>query len=354
MAIKHFTPEDRKKIRATFYPKAGNDSDFEKCIAIAEEYNLSPFLGEIHFIERSEKNDDGQWDKKVLPMVGKDGYLTIAHRTGQFGAIRCWVAIEQVPVLQLDGTFALMDDLVATATGWRKDYDKIPTVVKVAFNEYAGKTRSGALTKMWREKYKTMIGKVAESQLIRKQYNIVGFYSPEEMGVGEIDDNGKLVLDRESVNITGPSTSSSPGKSTSTPASAPAAKSISLAQVKTIEKLMVDTKTEEVSFLKYIGIETLDRLPESRFDEVVAIFERKLKKASATPPPAEENHSSDAADGTTATPSEPSTPPSPNPDTAKGLSLAQVKTIEKLMVDTKTEEVSFLKYIKIETWPSFR
>ena len=56
-----------------------------------------------------------------------------------------------------------------------------PFIVEVAYSEYVQTTSRGDITKFWKEKPKTMIKKVAESQALRKAFDITGLYSKDEI-----------------------------------------------------------------------------------------------------------------------------------------------------------------------------
>jgi hypothetical protein len=56
-----------------------------------------------------------------------------------------------------------------------------PVIVEVSYNEYVQKTSSGEIAKFWKEKPETMLKKVAESQALRKAFDITGLYAEEEL-----------------------------------------------------------------------------------------------------------------------------------------------------------------------------
>lgn len=124
-------------------------------------------------------------------MVGRDGFLSIAHRTNQFAGIETSAGIREVPQLE-NGQWVIKQQLVAESTVWRKDSDK-PVTVQVSYNEYCQRTAEGTPTRFWLEKPETMLKKVAESQALRKAFNIHGVYSPEELGAGFELTNGEIV-----------------------------------------------------------------------------------------------------------------------------------------------------------------
>jgi len=92
----------------------------------------------------------------------RDGFLTIAHRSGKFAGIESGVNGEG-------------DNLVGWAKVYHKDFNQ-PVFQEADLVEY--KSERNAL---WKTKPKTMIKKVAESMALRKAFNVSGVYSPEEM-----------------------------------------------------------------------------------------------------------------------------------------------------------------------------
>ena len=124
-------------------------------------------------------------------MVGRDGFLSIAHRTNQFAGIETTSGIREVPQLE-NGQWGLKPQLVTECTVWRKDSSK-PFTAQVTYNEYCQNNSEGKPTKFWAEKPETMLKKVAESQALRKAFNIHGVYCPEELGAGFELANGEII-----------------------------------------------------------------------------------------------------------------------------------------------------------------
>ena len=180
-----FTPEQKKIIRKQFFPPNATDDDMIYCMNIASSLGLNPILKEIFFVTRRVLIN-GQWVEKVEPMVGRDGYIKIAHNTGLFAGMETISKIEKVPTLE-NGEWVEKNDLVSTCKVWRKDTD-IPFVVTVRYSEYVQKTKTGEVTKFWRDKPDTMQKKVAESQALRKAFSINGVYSIEEVSDVEFDE----------------------------------------------------------------------------------------------------------------------------------------------------------------------
>ena len=167
----------------------------EFCLKVAQTLGLNPIKREIFFIERKTQIK-GQWVTKIEPLTSRDGFLSIAHRTGNFAGIESFCEVRETPKL-INEQWQNATDLVAVAKVWRKDSDK-PTIVEVEFSEYAQRKKDGSLTQFWAKMPKTMLKKVAESQALRKAFNIAGIYGVEEMGVGNAD-GGELQVDIEAI-----------------------------------------------------------------------------------------------------------------------------------------------------------
>ena len=185
-----FDKEQMAVIESQFFPSGASKAEQQYCFSVARELSLNPITKEIFFVKRRQKIGD-TWINKVEPMVGRDGFLAIAHRTNQFAGIETSVSIRDVPQLE-NSQWVFRKQLVAECMVWRKDSSK-PFTAQVAYNEYCQKTAEGTPTKFWAEKPETMLKKVAESQALRKAFNIHGVYSPEEVGAGFELSNGDIV-----------------------------------------------------------------------------------------------------------------------------------------------------------------
>ena len=185
-----FDKEQMAVIESQFFPSGASKAEQAYCFSVAKELCLNPITKEIFFVKRRQKIGDS-WINKVEPMVGRDGFLSIAHRTNQLAGIETTAGIREIPQLE-NGQWKTRQQLVAECTVWRKDSSK-PFTAQVAYNEYCQKTAEGTPTKFWLEKPETMLKKVAESQALRKAFNIHGVYSPEELGAGFELSNGDIV-----------------------------------------------------------------------------------------------------------------------------------------------------------------
>ena len=159
IAKSNWLSQDEKKIiKAQFFPPNATDMDMIYCMKVAETFNLNPILKQIFFVERSA-NIDGKWITKTEPLAGRDSFLTLAHRSGKFAGIDSDCTIKQTAVLQ-DGEWVTKNELVATARVYRTDNER-PFCAEVEYGEYVQRTKDGSITKFWRDKPKTMLKKGA-------------------------------------------------------------------------------------------------------------------------------------------------------------------------------------------------
>lgn len=78
------------------------------------------------------------WVEKIEPLVGRDGFLAIAHKSGKFDGIRSYSEIKNYPKL-VNNQWQYTQDLVAICEVYRTDSDE-PFIVEVAYSEYVQKT----------------------------------------------------------------------------------------------------------------------------------------------------------------------------------------------------------------------
>ncbi len=171
--------EEKQIIRKQFFPPKATDIDMQYCMSVAQSFDLNPILKQIYFVPR-RAFVDGQWVEKIEPLAGRDSFLTLAHRTGKFAGIESFCEIKEKPYLN-NGKWEQKSDLVGIAKVYRNDVEK-PFIVEVSYNEYVQKKKDGTPTQFWLNMPETMIKKVAESQALRKAFNISGLYSIDEAG----------------------------------------------------------------------------------------------------------------------------------------------------------------------------
>jgi phage recombination protein Bet len=137
--------------------KSCSDSEFKLLVHMANEYGLNPLKREIWAVKYSYN--------PAQIFVSRDGFLSIAHKSGQFNGME--TTFDEV---KLDDN---KKDLTATCVVYRKDMEH-PIKVTVYQSEYDSKMS------VWKTKPRTMLQKVAESQALRRAFNVDGVYSPEE------------------------------------------------------------------------------------------------------------------------------------------------------------------------------
>lgn len=172
-----WTREQIELIKRTCVP-AGDvptDEAFKVFLHICANARLDPLLKEAYLIKRSAKDARGNWIDSWQTLVGRDGYLAAAQRTGEFRGIQTRVYPEDVTESPTH----------ATCEVWREGWPQ-PVNVTVVFGEYVQLTREGRPTRFWAEKPRTMIGKVAQAQALRLAFSLHGTYSPEELPEEEV------------------------------------------------------------------------------------------------------------------------------------------------------------------------
>ena len=175
--------DEIKLVKSQFFPPTATVQEIEYCMGVAKSFNLNPILKQIFFVPRKSKVGN-QWIEKVEPLAGRDSFITLAHRSGVFESIESYTEIRKVPILQ-QGQWVETDELVGIAKVYKTNREK-PFIVEVNYSEYVQTKQSGEVTKFWKEKPHTMIKKVAESQCLRKAFDITGLYDETEVESGNI------------------------------------------------------------------------------------------------------------------------------------------------------------------------
>ena len=161
-----FDAEQKSLIKATLARNC-TDTEFAMLLYQAKTLQLDPLRKQIWAVKFA--------DQPALIFVGRDGYLQIAHRSGQFDGMESGVKKNE------DGV------VVGWAKVYRKDMSH-PIYKEVLLTEYDKKQGN------WKVMPHTMITKTAESQALRAAFAISGVYSPEEFGEKEpaIVDMGEI------------------------------------------------------------------------------------------------------------------------------------------------------------------
>ena len=140
---------------------------------ICSTLNLSPFLNQIHFVRR--RNKDGTY--AVATQVGIDGFRLAAQRAGGYAGSDEAV-YEYGPGAGPNGENRKFP-IKATVTVFRMvEGQRCPFTASVLWNEFYSPVGG-----MWDKLPHQMLGKCAEAQALRKAFpaELSGIHTPEEM-----------------------------------------------------------------------------------------------------------------------------------------------------------------------------
>ena len=181
--IKGFTAEQLALIKRTVAKDASND-ELQMFLHIAKKAGLDPFLKEIWFI----KYRSGE----TIMMTGRDGFLSIAQKSGEFQGLQS-AAIYEGDEFSIDYSNPIDIKIKHITNPFKKEAGKIvggwaraarknciDTVEIVEWKNYY-KPFAGKIS-MWDKFGSAMIKKTAESMALRKQYGISGLVAQEEVG----------------------------------------------------------------------------------------------------------------------------------------------------------------------------
>lgn len=141
-----------------YFCKNATSSELALGAMICRQQGLNPFTGDVHFIKYGEQ--------KMQVVVSKYAFLKRAERNPNYDGFKAWVESEG-------------DDVIGKCEVYRKDR-KMPIYSEVYLSEY----KQG--NKMWNEKPKTMIRKVAVVQAHREAFpdDLSQLFTEEEISTG--------------------------------------------------------------------------------------------------------------------------------------------------------------------------
>lgn len=172
-------PEKVDLLKRTICKGATNE-ELELFIHACNRTQLDPFMRQIYAIKRKSRTADGNWTEAMTIQTGIDGYRLIAERTGRY-----------MPGKEC--TFTYQEKKVFSATGYVKklasDGQWHEIGHTVYWSEYVPLNRDGQPTGMWKDKPHVMLGKCAESGVLRKAFpaDLSGVYTKEEMEQADVD-----------------------------------------------------------------------------------------------------------------------------------------------------------------------
>lgn len=159
------------------------DADRRMFLHTCQKTGLDPFLKQIYFIERNDRQSPT--GKKWTVQTGIDGFRIVAERSGKYRG--------QTPPQWCggDGVWreVWLDRTVppsAARIGVYKDGFREPLYAVALFHEYAQTTTYNGktdFTRMWKQLGSVMISKCAEALAIRKAFpqDLSGIYTDDEM-----------------------------------------------------------------------------------------------------------------------------------------------------------------------------
>lgn len=192
-----WAPEQIALIRST----VANGATAEQTalfLEVAAKYDLDPFLREVWCAVPMRQGVPDT--SKVLIMVGRDGFLKVAQRSGEFGGIAGDVvyAGDDFRVTRRNGATEVEHSygadrgrdvpIGAWALVWRTTVEH-PFYFFAPWEQYVPANASSYSP--WTKQRNAMILKVAEVNALRRAFGITGIYEPGEVGLSE-DDIGSM------------------------------------------------------------------------------------------------------------------------------------------------------------------
>lgn len=191
-----YTKEQIDLVKRTVAKDATND-ELAMFMHIAKKTGLNPFLKEIWFYKDNKGN--------TIMMTGRDGFLTIAQKSGEFEGIQSAAIYEgdeflvdysnpsDIKINHKTNPFKKEAGKIVGAWARSKRKGCIDTVEIVSDKDYHKSYAKFEST--WDKFPSAMIKKVAESIALRKQYGIAGVVAKEEVGYEDEKTNPDKAVD---------------------------------------------------------------------------------------------------------------------------------------------------------------
>lgn len=182
-ALHNFSREQVDLIKQTV-AKGATDTELKFFLTLASKYGLDPFRKEIWFVKRGG-------DATI--MTSRDGYLKIAMQDPNFDGLQSMV-VKEGDEFEYDAENCKVRHKFGTKRGgilgaWAiaRHKKRPPVICFVDFNEYKGESP------VWKKYPSAMIQKVAEVFVLRRQFNISGLVTGEELDHADVVDMQPVV-----------------------------------------------------------------------------------------------------------------------------------------------------------------
>lgn len=156
LAMPQVLPQDKYELAKSIAAKGASDAEFQLLVHMANKYQLDPLAKQIWCIKRNP-------NQPALIMASRDGYLEIAHRSGQFDGMESGTIDDE------KGT-----PIKAWCTVYRKDMSH-PFKAEVKYKEYVQASPT------WQKYPSAMLIKVAEVFALKRAFSISGMVTQEEI-----------------------------------------------------------------------------------------------------------------------------------------------------------------------------
>ena len=163
--VQNWNKEKWDLVLKTFIPKGVSDKEALLFLELSKAYQLNPFKKEIWVIP---------YGNKINIFCGRDGFLSIAHRSGMFDGMETNFGYDK------NGNLESAETIVYNKSC------KHPIKCKVFLKEYS------TFKNLWQTKPHVMLQKVAESTALRRAFNISGLYDPDEINTQDKISNNEV------------------------------------------------------------------------------------------------------------------------------------------------------------------
>ncbi len=245
-----FTNEQKSLIWKRFVnPANGSEEEAKHFIEVCETFGLNPLLGDIVF----QKYETRQ-GPKVNFITTRDGMLRVAMNTPDYVGAPIGATVREGDTFEIDAANAAVTHKFGAKRGkiigaWaRIEHRRFkPVAMFIDFEEFfnanAQSKQERGGSPIWDKLPSTMIHKVAEVFVLRRQFPLGGLYTAEELGMDELlnDSNDN----QEGQNGTGETTIPSDPKTPPTPSTQQQNSNQQNNQLEETEKDVENTKSTD-------------------------------------------------------------------------------------------------------------